>query len=652
MIMNKHKSKIIALIMVSLFSMNFMYTVSADEEIIDDTFDPASFINIAISNIKHSPSTVYIDTTPTISFRASFSWPGAAFANDYRLRLIRDSDKSVLDTWTGTATINNHEHRDVTYQVPSSHTSNAGTFSYTIRADRMHLSQWQEMATEKVSITVSSKSGIDGAIYNFDNFKITTSKVSIGESVKGTYTISGKNLPTGTSVFLIRLVDITNDQFIGNLPATLSRTKTTDTNTFSLPPEIFSYASPGTITIQADLRLLMKISESLGTKSDSFTIEGLSPPPANRAPNTPSRPVGPTSVTAGQTHTYYFVTTDPDGDNVRYKYSFSYRTSDWTAYYASGSQASVDIEFPTAGTYSIEVQAQDIHGLTSGWSSATSVVVQRPGTGPAPEVVKFYAKPETIYRTGFTSLFWEAKNADSVTISHGLNPTNAIMGSTTVSPTETTTYEMRAKKEGYEDSVSTITVTVEPHPPIITINADKTTIVLGDSVLISWSVQHATRVEISDGVVTNNQLSGMEVVYPEVTTTYTATAHGTQVSTDFVTVYVYDTDGKLLTSSSLKDNPIFWFFIGMLVVFVAANILYFQKTKKIPPYRKIFGKIWAWIKNVEYEDTDKKTNHKMNFSLGDGDDSNVETIRIYRQKKKKSTQNKSKKKRKKKGGER
>jgi hypothetical protein len=633
--MSKCKTVLIVFALIALYAINAFNTVSA-EEVVDDTFDTMSFINIQISNQKATPTPVEFLNTVTISFRVSWSWPGLTALNDYKVDLIRNSDNYIINSWTGTARKGDPEYREISHDLHGTDTYFAGTFTYSIKAYRRSAHQWEIMDTKTVNvIVVDNRPSV-----SIDAFTISPSTVISGDDIKGSITVSSKNLKLSNYFLTVVLRDTTNNKNIKSYVTILSGSKPTST----FPVSLDLGSSVGKIDIKAEIRIVLPLTTiTTKTRTASVTISsdgsgggddgGVS---ENKQPNKPSPPVGPSNVIVNRKYTYYFVTTDPDGDNVRYRYAINYKQSDWSTYYSSGAQASFDITFQSTGTYSLEIQAQDIHGKLSLWSSSLNIVVKSEAIGDAPQIVTFFSDPETIYSGGFSSIHWEAKNADSVTISHGVNPTGSVKGSFIVRPTETTKYTLTAEKAGHSPATRDIEITVKPHPPIVSISADKTSVVIGDAVIISWNIQYADRVEITPGISTNNELEGSRVVYPKITTTYVATASGTGVSTDAVTIYVVGTDGQLLTG--FKDSPIFWVVIGMFIVFILANILYFQKTKKIPPYRKFFGKIWAWIKNVEYEDKNedkiKKSSDSFDHVIKIGDSVDSDSIRIYRRKNK------------------
>ncbi|MEO0086527.1 MAG: PQQ-binding-like beta-propeller repeat protein [candidate division WOR-3 bacterium] len=107
---------------------------------------------------------------------------------------------------------------------------------------------------------------------------------------------------------------------------------------------------------------------------------------------------GPTKVGVGAEAEYCAFATDPNGDSIRYHFSWDGEKKT-TSYYKSGDTAKVTIIFEESKTYSLKVQAEDSKGAISDWSSPLTIEVvanQRPArptlTGPASGLVnKNYA---------------------------------------------------------------------------------------------------------------------------------------------------------------------------------------------------------------------------------------------------------------------
>jgi hypothetical protein len=85
--------------------------------------------------------------------------------------------------------------------------------------------------------------------------------------------------------------------------------------------------------------------------------------------NKPKRPSGPTNIKAGGTYTYITYYTDPEGDQVYYRWDFGEGVySDWYGPYDSGETSSATHRFAFGGIYAIKVKARNINGNESDWS--------------------------------------------------------------------------------------------------------------------------------------------------------------------------------------------------------------------------------------------------------------------------------------------
>ena len=166
-------------------------------------------------------------------------------------------------------------------------------------------------------------------------------------------------------------------------------------------------------------------------------------------------------------------------------------------------------------------------------------------------ILRFSAEPLRITAGEAATLVWEVRNATEVEIS-GIGSVDSQGGSTTVSPTETTTYTLTARNPKREIS-QTVTVTVDAppveDPPIIAnFFATPSAIVRGGQSTLTWDVRNATDVTISEiGAVT---AQGSSTVTPDQTTTYTLTARndvGEASATAAVTVRELGTQVEILT---------------------------------------------------------------------------------------------------------
>jgi len=110
----------------------------------------------------------------------------------------------------------------------------------------------------------------------------------------------------------------------------------------------------------------------------------------NQAPDTPNVPSGETNGYHGISYTYTTNSTDPDQDNLYYKFDWGDgTTSEWLGPYLSEEQCDESHIFESPGTYNIKAKAKDVFDEESDWSSELSVYManRAPNTpsSPTPE---------------------------------------------------------------------------------------------------------------------------------------------------------------------------------------------------------------------------------------------------------------------------
>ena len=111
-----------------------------------------------------------------------------------------------------------------------------------------------------------------------------------------------------------------------------------------------------------------------------------SPPPPSNPPqneattNRPPRAVfesyGPLFVELNKEYMYTVSTTDPDSDQIRYRFDWGDGTvSSWSTFVESGTSISFTHSWAHNNAFQVQVIAQDEHGLNSSWSSLYTVFV-------------------------------------------------------------------------------------------------------------------------------------------------------------------------------------------------------------------------------------------------------------------------------------
>jgi hypothetical protein len=112
-----------------------------------------------------------------------------------------------------------------------------------------------------------------------------------------------------------------------------------------------------------------------GSYSYSFGYFDVAFSNANRPPNTPIIPSGPSSGAPGTSYSYSTSATEPDGDQVKYTFDWGDGTTLITGLVNTGTSASASHSWVTAGTYQVKTMATDNKGASSGWSNPLSVSI-------------------------------------------------------------------------------------------------------------------------------------------------------------------------------------------------------------------------------------------------------------------------------------
>ena len=198
----------------------------------------------------------------------------------------------------------------------------------------------------------------------------------------------------------------------------------------------------------------------------------------------------------------------------------------WTMIIADAGALSLHAPPAAGGSVTVTPTETTSYTLTArgpGGLATDSTPVTVSGTGPV--IDTFTADANTITAGESTTLEWTTTNATVVSIT---NVTGALEvdGSVSVSPTETTIYELTASDDAdaTADATATVTVTVNPVVPVIdTFTADANTITAGESTTLEWTTTNATAVSITN-VTGALEVDGSVSVSPTETTIYELTA--------------------------------------------------------------------------------------------------------------------------------
>jgi plastocyanin len=104
---------------------------------------------------------------------------------------------------------------------------------------------------------------------------------------------------------------------------------------------------------------------------ESLSLWVTSNPPAQ-----PTKPVGPTLAVWHREYTYTSMTTEPDNEQIFYRFDWDDgNSSGWVGPYESGQTGSASHAWTELGTYNVTVKARDINGAGSPTSEPLTVVV-------------------------------------------------------------------------------------------------------------------------------------------------------------------------------------------------------------------------------------------------------------------------------------
>jgi hypothetical protein len=213
---------------------------------------------------------------------------------------------------------------------------------------------------------------------------------------------------------------------------------------------------------------------------------------------------------------------------------------------------------PAKGMFTVRPQQSTTYTLVAYGNNkeATAQVSVTVAQAGAPVVSSFAAQPAAILVGGSTTLTWATQNATLVDIS-GVGGGLMASGSVTVSPTQTTTYDLTARNAAGDVATAQVTVEVTEAPPsVVTFNAQPASVNAGQSTTLAWTTQGATGVTIDNGVGAQ-PATGMVTVSPGQTTTYALTATGPGgMTTAQVTVTVTPVGAPAIAAFSATPQQI------------------------------------------------------------------------------------------------
>jgi hypothetical protein len=163
-------------------------------------------------------------------------------------------------------------------------------------------------------------------------------------------------------------------------------------------------------------------------------------------------------------------------------------------------------------------------------SKSTTVVVDNQPPPPTP-TVSLAASPTSVVAGDYTTLSWTSTDATDCEATDGWAGTKATTGSESVGPlTASTMFTLTCSGTG-GSADQTVVVNVDaaapPPAPTVSLTASPTSIVSGDSTVLTWSSTDATSCEASDAWSGSKSTFGSETLGGlMVTSTFTLTCSG------------------------------------------------------------------------------------------------------------------------------
>jgi phospholipase C len=221
------------------------------------------------------------------------------------------------------------------------------------------------------------------------------------------------------------------------------------------------------------------------------------------------------------------LTLSPQSINAGEKAMLTWSASNATSVTVDGMSGTLAL----TGSQQVSPAATTTYHATAtgpGGTTETTAMLTVTTPGVPPPTVSITASPATINQGGFTTLNWTSANATTLAIDPdvGLDADPfPLTGNSTVLPQQTTTYTATVTGPSGTAS-SSVTITVNPALPVVTLTATPDHILAGQSSALGWQSQNATALSIDNGVGTVSGANGTTSVSPAATTTYTITATG------------------------------------------------------------------------------------------------------------------------------
>jgi phospholipase C len=425
-------------------------------------------------------------------------------------------------------------------------------------------------ATNATQVTVT---GTDSSSYTLQP---TGGTQSVSPSVTTTYTATATG--AGGTITATATVTVVSNQ----LP----------TVSITANPASVTAGSPSVLTVTATNATQVTLT---GSDGSSYTLQpsggtpSVSPTATTTYTATASGPGGKVSATATVTvqpnpAPTVSVAANPGSVTAGSSAILTATATNATQVTLTGTDGSKYTLQATGGTQAVSPSTTTTYTATATGpgGTATSVPLILTVTTNPPPTVTMTASPTSIVSGNSSTLTVSTTNATQVVIT-GTDGSSYTLpsdsGAQAVTPTATTTYTATATGPG-GSTTATATVTVTSAPvPTVSIVANPTSVVSGNSATLTVSATNATQVVVTgmDGSsYTLQPTGGTQSVTPTATTTYTATATGSGGKTATASASVSVVPPGSIDSINhvifmLQENHTFDNYFGMLNPYRVAN---------------------------------------------------------------------------------
>ncbi|MCL6579254.1 MAG: PKD domain-containing protein [Candidatus Bathyarchaeota archaeon] len=135
-------------------------------------------------------------------------------------------------------------------------------------------------------------------------------------------------------------------------------------------------------------------------------------PPPSDPPHTPTTSGSTQGVVVYTPYTYYANATDPNGDNVQYKFVWGDGTLNVTGWYASNTNVSMQHTWTRPGLYNVSVRARDVYEAFSNWSSPLTVNITQNDAGKGQDAGDVWLDALSINPGSYTGGLYESNPTD------------------------------------------------------------------------------------------------------------------------------------------------------------------------------------------------------------------------------------------------